>query len=68
MNGIPNKLKSLKVAELKDEGGCEGGDEECDEVGHDDSDKDVDEGGGDVEKLTLKGWWVLVTDRWMDIC
>ena len=46
-----NKLKSLKVAKLKDEGGCEGGDESdegCDE--------DADEGSMiDTERLGVFG-------------
>ena len=39
-----NKLKSLKVANLKDEGGCEGGVEYGDEGGDEDGDEVGDEG------------------------
>ena len=56
--GKKNKLKSLKVAKLKDddEGCCEGGDESGDECGGDES---GDEGGGegsdeDVMKVVVK--------------
>ena len=58
-----NKLKSLKVAKLKDEGGCEGDCEGCDEGGDEDDDKD-DDGGSN------EGWMidseVLVTDGQTD--
>ena len=54
-----NKLKSLKVANLKDEGGCEGGVEYGDEGGDEDGDEVGDEGSDE-------GWRIdsdLMTDR-----
>ena len=52
---LQNKLKSFKVMELKDEGGCECGDEGFDE----DSDEDDDEGWMiDSERLGGFGDWL----------
>ena len=50
-----NKLKSLKVAKLKDEVSCEGGDDGGDESDDEGCDEDADEGSMiDTERL---GFW-----------
>ena len=56
-----DKLKSLKVAKLKDEGGDEGGDEGCDEGGVEDDVEDDDVGSNEV-MIDSERLGVLVTD------
>ena len=72
-NTFVNKLKSLKVAKLKnenggydggDEGGDESGDEGCLKCGDEDGNEGGDEGGneGSDDSCFYDVWGVLVTD------